>query len=77
MISNKKLKFLLINPTSPLWRVSANQSPINSSVFRFSMLPSLYVAASMPSYVTTQIIDEEVEPIDSTCRFNLYRRSRE
>jgi len=28
------------------------------------MLPSLYVAASMPSYVETQIIDEDVEPID-------------
>jgi radical SAM superfamily enzyme YgiQ (UPF0313 family) len=28
------------------------------------MLPSLYVAASMPPYVETKIIDEEVEPID-------------
>jgi radical SAM superfamily enzyme YgiQ (UPF0313 family) len=28
------------------------------------MLPSLYVAASMPPYVETQIIDEDVEPID-------------
>jgi len=28
------------------------------------MLPSLYVAASMPPYVETQIVDEDVEPID-------------
>jgi radical SAM superfamily enzyme YgiQ (UPF0313 family) len=28
------------------------------------MLPSLYVAASMPSYVETQILDEDIEPID-------------
>jgi radical SAM superfamily enzyme YgiQ (UPF0313 family) len=28
------------------------------------MLPSLYVAASMPSYVETQIVDEDVEPVD-------------
>ena len=60
----KKIKFLLINPTSPLWRVNANQRPRNSRVFRFSMLPSLYVAASMPPYVDTQIIDEDVEPVD-------------
>ena len=58
------LKFLLINPTSPLWRVNGSQRPVNSSVFRFSMLPSLYVAASMPSYVKTEIIDEDVEPIN-------------
>ena len=64
MDNQKKIKFLLINPTSPLWRVSANQRPRNSRVFRFSMLPSLYVAASMPPYVETQIVDEDVEPID-------------
>jgi radical SAM superfamily enzyme YgiQ (UPF0313 family) len=28
------------------------------------MLPSLYVAASMPSFVETRIVDEELEPID-------------
>jgi len=28
------------------------------------MLPSLYVAASMPAFVETQIIDEDVQPID-------------
>ncbi|MCB2221987.1 MAG: B12-binding domain-containing radical SAM protein [Bacteroidetes bacterium] len=60
----KKVKFLLINPTSPLWRVKANQRPVNSGVFRFSMLPSLYVAASMPDYVETKIVDEDVEPVD-------------
>lgn len=63
-VKNKEIKFLLINPTSPLWRVSENQAPKNSSVFRFSMLPSLYVAASMPDFVQTQIVDEDIEPID-------------
>jgi len=33
-------------------------------MFRFSMLPSLYVAAAMPPGVETQIVDEDVEPID-------------
>jgi radical SAM superfamily enzyme YgiQ (UPF0313 family) len=59
-----ELKVLLINPTSPLWRVSTNQRPRNSRVFRFSMLPSLYVAASMPPNVETTIVDEDVEPVD-------------
>ncbi len=64
MNNSKQLRFDLINPTSPLWRVKANQRPVNSSVFRFSMLPSLYVAASMPGFVQSRIIDEDVEPID-------------
>ena len=64
MTNNGKLKFMLINPTSPLWRINGNQKPRNSSVFRFSMLPSLYVAAAMPDFVETQIVDEDVESID-------------
>jgi radical SAM superfamily enzyme YgiQ (UPF0313 family) len=63
-VNPDKFKFLLINPTSPLWRVKAKQRPVNSGVFRFSMLPSLYVAASMPDYVETKIVDEDVEPVD-------------
>jgi len=63
-IGDKPLKFVLINPTSPLWRVKKDQKPINSHMFRFSMLPSLYVAASMPTNVSTTIIDEDVECID-------------
>ena len=63
-MSPDKVRFLMINPTSPLWRVKANQRPVNSGVFRFSMLPSLYVAASMPGYVETKILDEDVEPVD-------------
>jgi radical SAM superfamily enzyme YgiQ (UPF0313 family) len=59
-----KLKFLLINPTSPLWRARANQRPPGPRVFRFSMLPSLSVAAAMPAEVETRILDEDVEPID-------------
>ena len=62
--SSSKLKFTLINPTSPLWRVKKRERPKNSKVFRFSMLPSLSVAAAMPPQVETTIIDEDVEPID-------------
>lgn len=61
----KKVKFLLINPTAPQWRVNtANILSRKIRMFRFSMLSSLYVAAAMPLYVDTQIVDEDVEPID-------------
>lgn len=60
----EKLKFLLINPTSPLWRARTGQRPSGPRVFRFSMLPSLSVAAAMPPDVETRILDEDVEPID-------------
>jgi len=63
-METKPLKFVLINPTSPLWRVESNQKPVNHSVFRFSMLPSLYVTAAMPPHVSCKIVDEDVEPID-------------
>lgn len=63
-METRPLKFVLINPTSPLWRVNSDEKPVNHSVFRFSMLPSLYVTASMPPHVSSQIIDEDVEPID-------------
>jgi hypothetical protein len=59
-----KIKFLLINPSSPVWRVEGRRRPRGSRYFRFSMLPSLYVAASMPGAVETKILDEDVEPID-------------
>ena len=59
-----KIRFLLINPTSPLRRVRPGQRPRGPRVFRFSMLTSLYVTASMPPNVETQIVDEDVEPID-------------
>ena len=60
----ERIKFVLINPTSPLRRVKAGVRPPSPRVFRFSMLPSLYVAASMPPYVETRIIDEDIEAID-------------
>ena len=43
------LKFLLVNPTSPLWRARRPGSTRGARAFRFSMLSSLYVAASLPS----------------------------
>jgi radical SAM superfamily enzyme YgiQ (UPF0313 family) len=60
----ERIKFVLINPTSPQRRVAAGERPPCPRIFRFSMLPSLYVVASMPPYVETQIVDEDVEPID-------------
>jgi len=59
-----KIKFMLINPTSPLWRAREGERPRGPRVFRFSMLPSLCVAASMPPEVDTIIVDEDVEPIN-------------
>ena len=62
-----KVKFVLINPSSDTWRAKRGEKPRGSRFFRFSMLTSLYVAAAMPQFVETNIIDEEVESID----FNL------
>jgi radical SAM superfamily enzyme YgiQ (UPF0313 family) len=60
----KQIKFVLINPTSPIWRVQGGERPHQSRYFRFSMLPSLYVAACMPACVETHIVDEDVQPVD-------------
>jgi radical SAM superfamily enzyme YgiQ (UPF0313 family) len=59
-----EVRFLLINPTSPLWRARASGRPRGARPFRFSMLTSLYVAAAMPAGVRTRILDEDVEPVD-------------
>lgn len=60
-----KLKFLLVNPTASSWQVERGAVPRRRTrVFRYSMLPSLYVAASMPPYVETQIIDEDIEAVN-------------
>ncbi|MBI5647750.1 MAG: B12-binding domain-containing radical SAM protein [Ignavibacteriae bacterium] len=58
------IRFLMINPTSPLWRVEAGEKPRQSRYFRFSLLPSLYVAGSMPPQVQTRVLDEDVTPVD-------------
>jgi hypothetical protein len=58
------LKFDLISPTASIWRAQRKGHTRGPRVFRFSMLPSLSVAASMPSGVETRIIDENVEPVD-------------
>lgn len=58
------MRFLLINPTSPLWRTDAPEQHRGPRSFRFSMLASLYVAAAMPADVDTTIVDEDVEPVD-------------
>ncbi len=58
------LKFDLISPTASIWRAERKGGTRGPRVFRFSMLPSLAVAASMPDGVETRIIDENVEPVD-------------
>ncbi len=63
-MAGSRIRFLLINPTSPVWRVEGKRRPRGSRYFRFSMLPSLCVAASMPAGVDTKIVDEDVEAID-------------
>ena len=61
----KRIKFLLINPTASQWRVApGTRPPKTTQIFRYSMLTSLYVAAAMPPFVETRIIDEDVEPVD-------------
>src|SRR5450759_2305090 len=59
-----RIRFVLINPASPTWRVEPGERPRQARYFRFSMLSSLYVAAGMPPNVDTRIIDEEVEALD-------------
>jgi radical SAM superfamily enzyme YgiQ (UPF0313 family) len=59
-----RIKFDLVNPTADVWRATEEGRPRGPRVFRFSMLPSLSVAASMPPEVETRIVDEDVEPID-------------
>jgi radical SAM superfamily enzyme YgiQ (UPF0313 family) len=62
---SRRLKFLLIKPATPEWRVSDQTTGAGrTQMFRYSMLSSLYVAAAMPAFVETRILDEEVEPID-------------
>ncbi len=58
------LSFLLVNPTSPLWRARAAGRTRGARSHRFSMLTSLYVAAAMPPGTRTRLVDEDVEPID-------------
>jgi len=60
-----RLKFLLVNPTAPQWRVGAGTTASKKTqFFRFSMLSSLYVAAALPRDVAAQIVDEEVDVLD-------------
>ncbi len=58
------VRVLLVNPTSHLWRASAPGRTRGARAFRFSMLSSLYVAASMPPGTECRIVDEDVEPLD-------------
>ncbi len=72
-----RINFLLINPTSPLRRAGTAGNPRSARVFRFSMLPSLYVAASLPSHVQVRILDEDLEPVDFDAEADLIGISSE
>ncbi len=64
-VRSRPVKLLLIKPATPEWRLSdENTGAGRTQMFRYSMLSSLYVAAAMPPFVETCILDEEVEPID-------------
>jgi radical SAM superfamily enzyme YgiQ (UPF0313 family) len=63
MVDN--IRFLLINPAAPQWRVPPGGAASPATrFFRFSMLSSLYVAAALPPDVTPTIVDEEIEALD-------------
>ena len=64
-MSIKPIQFLLINPTSEYWRKDNRSKPkAHTRAFRFSMYTSLCVASSVPDYVETKILDEDIEDID-------------
>ncbi len=59
------MKFLLICPTAPCWRVEENRTASRRTrIFRFSQLTALSVTAALPPHVKARIMDEDVEPID-------------
>jgi radical SAM superfamily enzyme YgiQ (UPF0313 family) len=64
-VPQRHLKFLLISPTAPEWRVAEGSKPKKTTqLFRYCMLSNLYVAASTPDWVQTRILDEDIEPVD-------------
>jgi len=58
------VKFLLIHPASARARALTGRRRPTDRIFQQSILPCLYVAAAMPPWVETRIVDEDVEPID-------------
>ncbi len=62
----RKLKFVIVCPAARAFRIDdLNKQPSRRMrIFRVSMLSALCVAASAPDDVETEIVDENVEPID-------------
>ena len=62
----RKLKFVIICPAAEAFRVDERKRKpsMRMKIFRFSMLSPLYVAACTPDDVETEIVDENVQPID-------------
>jgi hypothetical protein len=62
----KKIKFQIICPAAPQFRVVAGKTAsLQTRIFRFSMLSALSVAACAPPDVETEVVDENVQPVDS------------
>ena len=62
----RKLKFVIICPAAEEFRIEGRnrKPPWRMRIFRVSMLSALYVAACAPEDVQTEIVDENVRPID-------------
>ena len=62
----RTLKFAIICPAAKAFRIDDfNKKPSwRMRIFRVSMLSALYVAASVPDDIETEIVDENIEPID-------------
>lgn len=59
------LKFQIICPAAPQFRIEAGETAsFRTRIFRFSMLSALSVAAAAPHDIETEIVDENVQPID-------------
>jgi len=58
-------KFQIICPAAPQFRIAAGETAsFRTRIFRFSMLSALSVAACAPPEVRTEVVDENVQPID-------------
>jgi len=60
-----KIKFQIICPAAPQFRITRREAaPFRTRIFRFSMLSALSVAACAPPEVQTEVVDENVQPVD-------------
>lgn len=65
------MRILLIAPASGSWRQVGKKRVFNGKTFRFSLLSLLSVAAETPSDAEVRIVDEQIEDIPWSERFDL------